>query len=102
MSEILDLPRLSPSQAARKVRVHVATVWRWMLHGVRGHKLPSTIIGGRRYIFEKDLQAWAAGNEPHPNDDVEFKRRAINAGKILDGLGADCAPNTSRDIKTPN
>ncbi|MCA9265238.1 MAG: DUF1580 domain-containing protein [Planctomycetales bacterium] len=27
---------------------HVSTTWRWALHGLRGHKLETIMVGGRR------------------------------------------------------
>lgn len=43
---------LSPKDAAKIIpgRPHISTVWRWMNRGVRGRRLRSTLIGGRRYI----------------------------------------------------
>ena len=43
MSPILNETRYSLSQLARHVGVHVGTVWRWTLHGVRGHKLRTVV-----------------------------------------------------------
>ena len=34
---------------ARENRKHVSTVWRWVLRGVKGHRLESFLVGGRRY-----------------------------------------------------
>lgn len=62
---LLDAPRLSMSAAARRARVNTSTIWRWALEGCRGRKLPSVLIGGRRYILERDLEEFvAAGRVP--------------------------------------
>ncbi len=52
--------RMTVNQLARREGVHCATPWRWMQHGVRGVKLRSVRVGGRRYILQKHWQAFAA------------------------------------------
>ncbi|HEX5272563.1 MAG TPA: DUF1580 domain-containing protein [Gemmataceae bacterium] len=53
---------LSLSQAARRLPrlragrpVHVTTVWRWALNGVRGVKLETAMVGGVRVTSEEAL-----------------------------------------------
>ncbi|MCH9656030.1 MAG: helix-turn-helix domain-containing protein [Planctomycetes bacterium] len=48
--------RLTLNEVAKRLKVHVATVYRWTLQGVRGRRLPSFFIGGRRYIKLSDLE----------------------------------------------
>lgn len=36
------------------------TLWRWCVYGVRGQKLKSRFIGGRRVVSEDDLDAFLA------------------------------------------
>lgn len=44
---------------------HVATVWRWAMHGVRGVKLESVVIGGCRYTSREAVARFLkALNEP--------------------------------------
>lgn len=45
----------TPRQVAEVVGVDVATVRRWLSTGVRGRRLPSRLIGGRRYVRTVDL-----------------------------------------------
>ncbi len=79
--------RYSISEAARLLHVHTATVWRWVLHGVRGRKLRSVLIGGRRYVLSQDLEEFlAVGNDPLLGENC-MRRRADEAGKVLDVLG---------------
>ena len=42
--------RLSLNEVAKHLKVHVATVHRWIFQGVRGKRLKSFLIGGRRYV----------------------------------------------------
>ena len=62
-SSIIGAPRLTFNQAAKKVGVHVSTVWRWNMN--RG--LPSIQIGGRRFVLVEDLEAFLRrGRAPPP------------------------------------
>ena len=64
-SPLLNSPRLSINQAARRLSVHASTLWRWILYGARGRKLPTILVGARRYILVDDLEAFlAAGRAP--------------------------------------
>lgn len=47
--------RMSPRDVANKLDVHLSTVWRWVLSGVRGCRLQTHRIGGRRYITREGL-----------------------------------------------
>lgn len=76
--------RLSLSEVAKDVGVHVATVWRWVLSGVRGRKLRSVHVGGRRYVLRADLDAFLA---PAEAAEAEPSASAQAAGKMLDALG---------------
>lgn len=51
MTEWLREELLSLAQAARLIpsRPHVSTLWRWCGRGVRGVRLRTVIVGGRRY-----------------------------------------------------
>ena len=60
MQHYLDAARLSVKKAARRVRVHPSTVWRWILAGTRGRKLRRITIGARRFILVVDLEAFVA------------------------------------------
>lgn len=47
--------RRTLKQVADLLDVHSGTVRRWTIHGVRGKRLPSFLIGGRRYVTSVDL-----------------------------------------------
>jgi hypothetical protein len=89
MSNLLDAPRYSPSALAKMAQVNLATVWRWMLTGVRGRKLRSIHFGGRRYVLRADWDAFlVAGNcEPEPASDTAGKSAAVEAQLDAFGVG---------------
>lgn len=39
-------------------KVHPATVWRWATSGVRGVRLRSRLVGGRRVTTEADIEVF--------------------------------------------
>ena len=47
--------RFTLTEVADQVGVHVKTVQRWALSGVRGKQLRSFLLGGRRYVLPSDL-----------------------------------------------
>lgn len=55
---------LTLSEAVEKIppvngrNVHPATVWRWATSGVRGVRLRSRLVGGRRVTTEADIEAF--------------------------------------------
>lgn len=85
MAKILDAERLSLADAARRLNVHPGTCWRWALKGVHGHTLPTILVGGRRFVLLRDLEAFLAFDGPQ--NDRDHDDRAAAAGKILDAYG---------------
>lgn len=54
---------ISLAEAARSLpsgSVHVATIHRWQLRGIRGIRLPSVLIGGVRHTSREALAWWFA------------------------------------------
>lgn len=85
---------ISLSQAVDFVprRPHVATVWRWATKGVRGVRLATVIIGGRRMVTPAALEDFLQRlNADQPVDDAEtdadMARRAAAVSKALEALG---------------
>jgi len=78
-ASILDAERLSFSAAARRLDVHVSTVWRWATTGVRGRVLPTIEVGGRRFILVADLEQFicptvaSAGSQAAADAERELK-----------------------------
>jgi predicted transcriptional regulator len=57
-SEVLDRPRLTMREVAKRAGVDVTTAWRWVLRGVRGQQLRSVSVGGRRFVMIEDLDGF--------------------------------------------
>jgi hypothetical protein len=67
--DLISLPQatsLVPSRPDRKP-VHVNTLFRWCLQGVRGVKLQSVLVGGQRFTTRAWLDDFlTALNQPEP------------------------------------
>lgn len=88
MRSMLDADRLTPTEVAKRLKVHVGTIWRWLTTGVKGRVLPSTMFGGRRYILLADLEQFlAAGLAGRSVAPISMERRAAEAAKLLDAAG---------------
>jgi hypothetical protein len=72
-------------EAARSLpgRPHISTLHRWRLRGVRGVRLESVLIGGRRYTSLQALELFfaattaAADGEVAPVRTAKERKRAI-------------------------
>lgn len=80
---------LSITVAAREVpgRPHVSTIWRWVNRGVRGVKLETIMVGGRRFTsrealerFNQRITAVTAG-EPLPVRTTRQRARDIDQAR---------------------
>jgi hypothetical protein len=82
----IDEKPLSLAEAARLLpkRPNPATLWRWRTRGVRGVKLETILIGGRRYVSRAALRQFieavtaAASGKPDAAaaaSNVESKRQ---------------------------
>lgn len=62
--EILKEQLLTLEQAARSLPGHVApsTIWRWYRKGVRGVRLETIVIGGKRLTSSEALGRFAAAS----------------------------------------
>lgn len=72
---------------------HCATVWRWATRGVRGIRLATVIIGGRRMVtpqaledFLQRLNADQPIDESETNDDVARRAKAAKQGLAAFGI----------------
>jgi Protein of unknown function (DUF1580) len=100
MDEFFDSRRYSATQLALHLHVHVATIWRWILRGVRGRKLTTIMVGGRRFVLESDLRIFlAAGSPIAQNNDRELHSRADSAGRQLDAHGVSTPNKNSSELR---
>jgi hypothetical protein len=58
-SDLRDETKVSLPDLAKRLDVHISTVWRWCLRGVRSHRLESFSIGGRRYTTGEAFARWS-------------------------------------------
>lgn len=88
---------VTPAKAAQMLGVHIGTIHRWMMNGVRGRILPSFLVGGRRRILVVQLEAYlsaggsAAGDVNTKRDETENRHRA--AVDRLRSFGVRIAPD---------
>lgn len=82
---IVDEEILSLAQATKMLpgRPHLSSIFRWMSRGVRGVRLESVLVGGRRYTSREALERFsaattaAANREPAPIRTPTQRQRAI-------------------------
>jgi hypothetical protein len=86
--------RLTLSQAARHLNLHVSTVWRWQLRGVRGVRLETILLGGTRYTSHEALErfttactAAADGRVPAARTTTQRQRQIEQAERELAEAG---------------
>ncbi len=81
---IPEVPEFLPSRRGK--RLHISTVYRWALKGVRGKVLESTMLGGVRYTSLEAIQRFM-GNGPELL--LEQRRKAeIERQLAQRGIGA--------------
>jgi hypothetical protein len=74
---------LTFGQAARRLNVNPATLWRWRTVGVRGVKLETVLCGGRRRTSAEALQRFSdritavSDGEPIPSRTARQRERAF-------------------------
>lgn len=68
---------------------HLATIWRWIYRGVRGQKLGTIVVGGRRFTTKEEIEkfiaattATAAGGEPTPARTAKQRARDIARAEL--------------------
>lgn len=81
-----------PAELARALPrpTHVSTVWRWVLRGVRGRRLPSSIQGGRRLILGADAIEFLGGDRAAAQPTMtprQATRASERAAAALDRAG---------------
>lgn len=87
----LTEPRHTLQEVAALCGVDLSTVWRWCIKGVDGRVLPSFLIGKRRHVLKRELDAFVveksrAAENPRPRTAGKRASRARDrAASIVDG-----------------
>jgi len=81
--------RLTVNQVAQHLNVHAATVYRWTFQGVRGKRLRSFLIGGRRYVALADLEHFLRPEDQAQTVSEDESRRSKRAQERLRSFGID-------------
>jgi len=67
----INVEHTLPLNEAAKVvpgRPHTATIWRWWRRGVKGVKLETVVVGGRRFTSVEAIQRFIASlSDPQPH-----------------------------------
>lgn len=87
MDSVSRSERFTPAEVSRLLSIHPATTWRWILTGVRGRKLGSFMVGGRRYISRKQLDDFLTSRSVGPVASEAAQGAAREAGHRLDAAG---------------
>lgn len=84
--------RLTVNQVAQHLNVHAATVYRWTFQGVRGKRLRSFLIGGRRSVALADLEHFLRPDDRAQLVSEDDSRRSRQARERLRSYGIE-SPN---------
>ena len=88
-----------PSRQLGK-KVSISTVWRWAMHGCRGIRLETVVIGGGRFTSREAVQRFAERlSEARTGGDqlgsvvgrrtaAQRQRQSAEAGRRLETMGA--------------
>jgi hypothetical protein len=79
--------RFTLTEVADQLSVHVKTVQRWAMRGVRGKQLRSILIGGRRYVLPRDLAEFLDDSTARSSRDSDLRNSStdVDTGKTLRG-----------------
>lgn len=88
MSHLFDETRVSLTDLAKELGVHVSTVWRWVLRGLGGHHLESVRIGGRRITSREAFARFiaATNGQPLPTPQKRHTAEVQRAEEELDRI----------------
>lgn len=75
-------------------RPHIATIYRWMQRGIRGVKLETCLVGGKRFTSHEALQRFseavtraAQGKAPLPRQSTRRKQHDAAVDRELQAAG---------------
>jgi hypothetical protein len=64
--DLLSETRISLNQLAREQGVSLSTSWRWTLRGIRGYRLESLNVGGRKFTTREAFARFVASTNGDP------------------------------------
>lgn len=81
---------ISLAQATQLVpgSVHLSTIWRWAIRGVRGQKLRTRLIGGRRFTTASDIREF-----------LERLNQSDSGGPEQSNAEADNTKNVEKELE---
>ena len=77
------LVTLTQASGLLPARPHLATIYRWMLRGVRGVTLETCMIGGKRYTSHEALQRFS-DSLSNPARKAKTPRPSVHRQRALD------------------
>jgi hypothetical protein len=83
ISTLLREELLSLAQAAERLpnHPHISSVWRWCLRGIRGVRLKTILVGGRRYTtvayLEEFVRHLTESHSPDPPPQSKLRSQQI-------------------------
>ena len=84
-----DVPKCLPPRANGK-RLHISAVYRWMLHGVRGHRLETATVGGATYTSIEALQRFSdCLTQGRTNTEPNLPRNSGTRQRQIDGAARE-------------
>ena len=94
MIDIATEQVISLTEATKRLpgRPHLSTIWRWFARGVRGQKLETVIVGGRRYTSVEAIDRFVAATSAAPGTSTptpprDRARRQRAAAAACDAAG---------------
>lgn len=86
MCDLLNEDRLTMGELARQEELNPCTIWRWTGRGVKGVRLETFSIGGRRFTTQQAFQRFVAattaaanGQDPTPASRTNRQRESAIA-----------------------
>ncbi len=68
---------------------HISSLHRWRLRGVRGHKLETILVGGRRFTSEEAIQRFIAATTAAADGEQPLIRTPLQRRRAIDQAERD-------------
>ena len=93
MNDLLNEPRISLADLAKRENVNICTAWRWATRGVAGVRLETFAIGHRRYTtspgaFERWVERVTAAKTGQPVPSRSSRQRETDQRRAVQELRA--------------